>query len=67
MDPSPLLIYLIGFYRIVFNSLENDEEGFASNLVFIKVRGDSKIIAMYFADIALSEYLKNLFKRGISD
>jgi hypothetical protein len=42
------------------------EEGLAYNLVFINVRGASKIIAIYFAVTALIEYFRNLFIKGIS-
>jgi hypothetical protein len=42
------------------------EEGLAYNLVFINVRGASKIIAIYFAVTALIEYFRNLFIKGMS-
>lgn len=62
----PFLISLTGFSMITFNSWENDDDRFASNRVFIKVSGASKIMAMYLAETALIEYLKNLLINGRS-
>ena len=51
---------------IVLSYFLIEELGLASNLVFIRVNGASKTIAIYFADTALNEYLKNLFINGKS-
>lgn len=67
VDPNPFLIYLIGLSIRTLNYCLNELNGLAYNLVFINVNGDSNIIAMYLAETALKEYLKNLFINGISD
>ena len=62
----PFFNYWSGFSISILISFLIVELGLDYNLVFISVNGASNIIAIYLAESALKEYLKNLFNNGIS-